>query len=288
MHEKEVKGILSPHGGMNLCRGCVHGCIYCDSRSLCYHIEHEFEDVELKSNAPALLEAALSKRRRKCMIGTGAMSDPYQPLQPVLDLTREALKCIYRHGFGLSIQTKSTLILRDAELLSAIHRRAKCVVQMTLTTYSEKLCRILEPHVSTTYERVRALKVFQEQGVPTVVWLSPVLPFINDTQENLMGILEYCRQAGVKGILCFGFGLTLREGNREYFYRQLDRFFPGLKERYIREYGLSYEVNSPRGQELMETLKEFCETHGILWKLEEVFAFLNQLEEAPPEQMTLF
>jgi DNA repair photolyase len=229
MHFRQAKGILSAQNGMNIYRGCTHGCIYCDSRSKCYQILHDFEDVEVKSNAPELLEAALRGKRAKCMIGTGSMCDPYMHCEEQLRLTRRGLEVIDRYGFGLAIQTKSNRILRDLDLLKKINGNSKCVVQMTLTTHDESLCRILEPNVCTTLERVEALKILRDNNIPTVVWLSPLLPFINDTEENLRGILNHCIDAKVYGILCFGIGVTLREGDREYFYAQLDRHCPGLR-----------------------------------------------------------
>ena len=279
MHFVKTKGILSSDNGMNLCRGCVHGCIYCDSRSLCYQMNHVFEDIEIKENALELLEKALRSKRKRCMIGTGAMTDPYMPFPETLGMTRRALELIYEYGFGVAIQTKSARILRDLELLTKINRRANAVVQMTLTTHDDALCRILEPNVSVTSERVAALKAFRDAGVPTVVWLSPILPFINDTRENIEGILESCTEAGVKGILCFNMGLTLRDGNREYFYAQLDKHFPGLKEHYIRTYANRYEVNSPRNEELMGLFHAACEKAGILHDIHAVFRYLHAFEE---------
>ena len=240
MHYTTVKGILSAKNGMNLYRGCQHGCIYCDSRSACYHMEHDFEDVEVKENAIPLLEDALRRKRKPCMIGMGAMTDPYIPLEERLCHTRQALELALRYGFGATLITKSTRILRDIDLLKRINERTKCVIQMTMTTYDEALCRKIEPNVSTTRERFAALKTLREAGIPTVVWLCPILPFLNDTAENVNGILDYCIEAGVTGVICFGMGLTLREGSREYFYKQLDRQFPGLKEQYIRRYGSAY------------------------------------------------
>lgn len=204
MHFVQARGILSAHNGMNIYRGCTHGCIYCDSRSSCYGFNHDFEDIEVKQNAPALLEQALRSKRRKCMIGTGAMCDPYMHCEETLGMTRKCLEIIDRYGFGVTVQTKSDRILRDLDLLRSIHKKAKCVVQMTLTTYDENLCRILEPNVCTTKERVKVLQVMKEHGIPTIVWLSPILPFLNDTRENIEGILESCVQAGVYGIICFG------------------------------------------------------------------------------------
>ena len=234
MHFVTAKGILSAKNGMNLYRGCSHGCIYCDSRSACYHMDHAFEDIEVKQNAIDLLESALKRKRSKCMLGTGAMTDPYLPLERQLGYTRRALQLALQYGFGFTLQTKSSLVLRDLDLLKAIHERTKCVVQVTLTTCGEALCRKLEPNVSTTEERVEVLKRLHEAGIPTVVWFSPVLPFLNDTEENVRGIVACCKEAGVCGILCFGMGLTLREGNREYFYFQVDRLFPGLEDKHQR------------------------------------------------------
>lgn len=289
MHFVDAKGILSEKNGMNLYRGCTHGCIYCDSRSKCYQMNHVFEDIEVKKNAPELLERALRAKRKKCMIGTGAMCDPYMHCEEKLGLTRQCLEIIDRYGFGLAIQTKSCRILRDLELFKRIHQKAKCVVQMTLTTYDEELCRVLEPRVSTTKERFEALKVFRDNGIPTVVWLSPLLPFINDTEENLRGILDYCTRAEVYGIICFGIGMTLREGSREYFYQELDRHFPGMRERYHQKYGYAYEIPSDHNRELMKLFYEQCREYGIVSDIGQVFAYLSQFPENKGyEQLTLF
>ncbi len=279
MHYVTAKAILSSGNGMNLYRGCQHGCIYCDARSKCYGMDHAFEDIAVKENAIALLEQALKRKRRPCMIGTGAMSDPYIPLEQELGLTRKALELIEKYGFGVAIQTKSASVLRDLDVLTAIHEKTKAVVQMTLTTHDDSLCRILEPNVSVTSRRVAALEAFREAGIPTVVWLDPMLPFVNDTRENLQGLLDSCIQTGVTGILCFNIGLTLREGNREYFYAQLDRHFPGLKARYIRTYGSSYEVNSPRNRELMALFHDTCEKAGLMHDIREIFSWMHTFEE---------
>lgn len=272
---------------MNLYRGCTHGCIYCDSRSSCYQMSHDFEDIAVKGNAPMLLEEALRKKRRLCMIGTGSMCDPYLHLEEQLRLTQRCLEIIEKYGFGLSILTKSDRILRDVDLLCRIQENAKCVVQMTLTTYDEKLCRILEPHVCTTRQRYHALKVMQSRHIPTVVWLSPILPFLNDTEQSLRGILEYCFDAGVKGILCFGMGVTLREGDREYFYAQLDKYFPGMKQQYIRSFGNAYECSSPNQRNLMSIFHEECRRHGVLHEPEQIFHYLREFPEKT-QQLSLF
>lgn len=289
MHYAKVKGILSAKNGMNLYRGCSHGCIYCDSRSRCYQMTHDFEDIEIKENAIELLEASLRSKRKKCMIGTGAMTDPYIPLEMNLKHVRKSLELIYEYGFGFTVITKSNRILRDIDLLKKINDRTKCVVQMTLTTYEEDLCRKIEPNVSTTKERFKVLMELYKAGIPTVVWLSPILPFINDTKENISGILDYCIEAKVYGIICFGMGLTLREGNREYFYKQLDYLFPHLKEKYIQTYGNQYVIDSPNSKELMKLFHKTCGENGIVHNNEQIFQYLNTFEEkGQGVQLSLF
>lgn len=279
MHEVNVKGILSAKNGMNIYRGCLHVCIYCDSRSLCYQMNHKFEDIEVKANAVGLLENTLRRKRNKCMIGTGAMSDPYMPIEEKLGNMRKCLEVIERYGFGVTMITKSTKVLRDLDLLKKINEKSKCVVQMTLTTYDEDLCRIVEPNVETTYERFRALEILHDNGIPTVVWLCPILPFINDTEENIREILDYCVRAKVKGIINFDMGVTLRDGNREYFYKKLDEHFPGLKEKYIRMYGNSYQLSSPNSRQLNMIYKSECIKNGIMCDVNECFEYLNKYED---------
>ena len=288
LHFVTAKGLLSAQNGMNLYRGCRHGCIYCDSRSACYRMEHPFEDIEVKQNALTLLEDALRRKRRPCMIATGSMSDPYTPPEEELRYTRRALELILQYGFGMTLLTKSSLVLRDLDLLQRINSQTKCVVQMTLTTWEESLCRILEPNVSTTTERFAALMKLKEAGIPTVVWLCPILPFLNDTAENINRLLDCCEQAGVRGIVQFGMGVTLRQGNREYFYRQLDRHFPGLKERYIRTYGNAYVLESPNSRDLLELLHRRCRDAGILHDNPSVFRYLQEMEIKQPQQMSLY
>ena len=289
MHFKEVKSILMARNGMNIYRGCSHGCIYCDSRSHCYQFKHPFEDIEVKSNAPELLESALLRKRNKCMIGTGSMCDPYMHIEREVRYTRRCLEIIERHGFGVAVLTKSAAVLDDLELLKRINERSKCVVQMTLTTYDEELCRIIEPDVSTTKERFEALKVLRDNGIPTVVWLTPFLPFINDTEENLRGLLDYCAQANVYGIINFGISLTLRDGNREYFYEKLDRHFPGLKQKYQKKYGRDYVLMSDKNHELVSVLNTVCLSKGILCDNNAVFSFMNTYEDKQQfEQISFF
>ena len=290
MHFVDAKGILSSndgHWGMNIYRGCSHGCIYCDSRSRCYQFTHPFEDIEVKQNAPELLEAALRSKRKKCMIATGSMSDPYMHCEEKLRLTRKCLEIILRYGFGATLLTKSDRVLLDMDLLEEIHRKTKCVVQMTLTTYDDDLCRIVEPNVCTTRRRIEVLEEMRHRGIPTVVWLTPILPFINDTEDNIKAILAECIRVGVKGIICFDMGLTLREGDREYYYAALDKSFPGMKKRYIQRYANAYALPSPRAKELMDLFWNTCRQHGLLCTPEDCFAYLNDFPE-PFEQTSLF
>lgn len=289
MHYTQVKGILSSKNVMNLYRGCTHGCIYCDSRSSCYQMDHDFEDIAIKENAIELLEDTLKRKRKKCMINTGSMTDPYMPLELKIENTRKSLALIHKYGFGVSMITKSNRILRDIDLLQKINEKTKCVVQMTLTTVDEDLCRKIEPNVSTTKERFEVLLQMRDAGIPTVVWLSPILPFINDTAENISGILDLCIEAKVYGILCFGMGLTLREGNREYFYKQLDLQFPRMKEKYMRTYGNQYYIASPNNRSLMKMFQQKCQKNGIVHDVNSIFEYLNTFEEKQKyEQLSLF
>lgn len=289
MHFVESKNILSAKNGMNLYRGCTHGCIYCDSRSKCYQMNHQFEDIEVKSNAIELLENTLKRKRKKCMIGTGSMTDPYLPIESKICNVRKALEIIDYYGFGFTVITKSDLILRDLDLLKKINEKTKCVVQMTLTTYDEDLCRKLEPNVCTTKRRAEVLNVLQDNGIPTVVWLSPILPFINDTLENIEGIINYCVEAKVYGIICFGMGLTLRDGNREYFYKKLDELFPNLSNKYKKLYSNNYIVNSTKNLELMSYFYKRCHDNGIVCDNDKIFEYLNTFEEKPVfEQISFF
>lgn len=287
MHFVKPKGILSQQHGINVYRGCLHGCIYCDSRSKCYQINHTFEDIEVKINAPELLEMALRNKRNKFRIMTGSMSDPYIPIEKELCITRRCLEVIEKYGFGVAVLTKSDLVLRDLDILLKIHEKAHTYVMMTLTTADDDLCAIVEPHVSRTSKRVEALKIFHQYGIPTIVWLGPILPFINDTRENIYALVQMCREAGVKAILCFGMGLTLREGDREYYYEQLDRFFPGLKERYLKTYGNAYHVPSPHHKALMDVFVSECQKSHIEYRPKEVFKMMSELPQKY-EQLSLF
>lgn len=290
MHYVKAKHLLSNRNGMNIYRGCSHGCIYCDSRSKCYNMNHAFEDIEVKINAAELLELELRRKRNKAMIATGSMSDPYLHLEKELKLTRRCLEIINKYDFGATVLTKSDLILRDLDLIKEINNKSKFVVQMTITTYDDNLCKIIEPNVCPTSRRLEVLKIMKDNKIPTIVWLTPILPFVNDDEDNIMNILMSLKEVDVKGIVSFnGFGLTLREGNREYFYQNLDRYFPGIKNRYIKQYGNNYELPVKDNNRLNRMLIDFCIANNIEYKVDKVFNYLSEYSfKNTLEEISLF
>ena len=275
MHYVKAKGIFTSDYGINIYRGCTHGCIYCDSRSDVYQFNHKFEDIEVKENAVELLKKELIKRK-PFMVVTGAMTDPYVPIEKRLQNVRKCLEVINRYGYGFACLTKSDLILRDLDLLKKINEKAKVVVQITLTTADDDLCRIIEPNVCPTSKRVEVLKKLNENNIPAVVWLSPILPYINDTEDNINSILDYCVDTNVRGVLNLDMGLSLRKGNREYFYKKLDENFPGLKEKYVEEFQDRNFIYSINNRKLKGIIKDRCQKHGMLYKQEDIFDYMHE------------
>ncbi len=275
MHYVKAKGIFTSDYGINLYRGCTHGCIYCDSRSEIYQINHKFEDIEVKENAVELLKKELI-RRKPFMVVTGAMTDPYVPIEKRLQHVRKCLELIYRYGYGFSCLTKSDLILRDLDLLKKINEKTKVVVQITLTTADDDLCRKIEPNVCPTSKRVEVLNKLNEYDIPAVVWLSPILPYINDSENNINSILDYCIDTNVKGVLNLDMGFSLREGNRDYFYKKLDENFPGLKDKYVEEFGNSEFIYSKNNRKLKRIIKDSCQKHGMLYKQDDIFDYVYE------------
>lgn len=268
---------------MNLYRGCSHGCIYCDSRSLCYHLDR-FDTIRPKANALHLLEKELAAKRKPGVITMGAMSDPYNPLEERLRLTRGALELMLRHGFGAAFTTKSALCARDAELLSRISQHAPVSARITITCADDDLCQRIEPNVSPSSERFAALRTLADHGVHAGVWLNPVLPFITDTEENILGVVRKAAQAGAKFVVCF-FGMTLRSGNREYYFNALEEGFPGVRAKYLTTFGNAYECISPNAHRLYELFTAECERLGLAWR----FADINQgMMHRQPKQISLF
>lgn len=261
-------GWFGNHYNMNIYKGCSHGCIYCDSRSACYGVE-DFDEVRYKENALALIDKELKGKRKKGIIGTGSMSDPYNPLEKELKLTRGALELIRRYGFGVSIATKSDLILRDADVLLGIAKEAPVLIKMTVTTCDDTLAKIIEPHVSSPSKRFEALKTLSDLGLYTGILMMPILPFIEDTEVNVLGIVEQAQASGVKFIYP-GLGVTLRQNQRDWYFGMLDEHFPGIKKRYISTFGTAYSCGSPDADRLTSLIKARCKTYGILTSMKAI------------------
>lgn len=255
---------------MNLYRGCCHGCIYCDSRSACYGVE-DFDTVRAKADCLTLLENELRRKRRRGVVGTGAMSDPYNPCERQYRLTRGALLLLHRYGFGVSIATKSDLILRDTDVLTAIARHSPAIARVTVTAGDDALARLVEPGVCPSSARFAAVRRLTEAGVFAGLLLMPVLPFIEDGEDNILRIVEQAHAAGARFIDA-AFGVTLRQNQREYFYARLDERFPGLRQRYVRAFGNAYECPSPQAHRLWQLFSAACERYGILYRMEDIVA----------------
>lgn len=253
---------------MNIYKGCCHGCIYCDSRSECYRIEN-FDIVRAKKDALALINKELRSKKRSGVIGTGAMSDPYNPFEREYKLTRGALELINTHGFGVSIITKSNLIVRDIDILKKIKEHSPVLAKITITTYDDTLCKRIEPSVAVSSERFSAIKELSSNGIFAGVLLMPVLPFLEDNEENIGSIVRMAYENGAKFIYP-AFGVTLRQNQRDWFFKKLDENFPGVKQKYINQFGNSYECHSPKVKELWHLFKRECERYGILYKMQDI------------------
>jgi DNA repair photolyase len=253
---------------MNIYKGCCHGCIYCDSRSECYHVEN-FDEVRAKENALTLIERELKSKRKTGVIGTGAMSDPYNPFEKELKLTRGALELINRYRFGISIDTKSDLISRDIDILKTISHHSPVLIKMTITTADDFLCKKIEPNVAISSERFATIKKLSDKGVFAGILLMPVLPFLEDNEENISSIIKLAHENGAKFIYP-AFGVTLRQNQREWYYRKLDEHFPSIKRKYIQQYGNAYQCHSPKAKELWRLFQGECDRLGILYKMDEI------------------
>jgi len=253
---------------MNIYRGCSHGCIYCDSRSECYR-NFDFDTVKVKEDALRIIRDELRKKAKSGVIGTGAMSDPYNPLEQELQLTRHSLELINAFGFGVAIDTKSPLVTRDIDILQDIKQHSPVIVKLTVTTDDGGLCKKLEPNVATSSERFAAIKTLSDNGIYAGVLMMPILPFINDTDENISAIVTNAKAAGAKFILP-SFGMTLRQGNREYYYEQLDKLFPGLSSKYAAHYGNKYVCTSPHARRLWTIFQTKCDELGLLYRMRDI------------------
>ncbi|MDV4152291.1 radical SAM protein [Clostridium sp. AL.422] len=253
---------------MNIYKGCCHGCIYCDSRSECYGIEN-FDIVKVKENSSDIIRRELKSKRKKGVVGTGAMSDPYNPFEKKLSLTRNALESIDITGFGVSIATKSDLITRDIDILKRIKKHSPVLCKITITTADDDLCKIIEPNVVVTSKRFEAIKKLSQEGIYTGILLMPILPFINDNEENIINIVRSAKENGAKFIFP-AFGVTLRSNQRDYFFNMLDKSFPRLKERYIKSFGNNYMCNSPNARRLYNIFAHECNRLGLHYKMNDI------------------
>ena len=263
-HVKQPDTYFGLKYNMNLYRGCQHQCIYCDSRSTCYQIEN-FADIHIKANAIELLEDVLPRKRVRGTIGTGAMNDPYMPIEREINLTGRALQVIARNQFPVHIITKGNLVLRDLETLQAINK-VYAAVSFTITTADDDLAKKLEPGAPPSSERFEAMRQLNQAGILTGVTMQPILPFIEDTPENISRLVELAHQNGASYILPW-FGMSLREGSRDYYYDKLDQLFPGVKERYVQRYGEQYICNTPNWGELDEIFQKAVHKYGIATKM---------------------
>lgn len=269
---------------MNIYKGCCHGCIYCDSRSDCYGIE-DFDRVRIKENSINLIEKDLKSKRKKGVVSTGAMSDPYNPFEEKFLLTRKALELIDKYNYGIAIATKSDLIIRDIDVLKRIKKHSPVLCKITITTADDELSKKIEPNVSLSSERFKAIKELSDTGIYTGILLMPILPFINDTEENIISIVRKAKESGAKFIYP-AFGVTLRANQRMHFFDKLDEEFPKIKERYIREFQNNYICSSPKGRELYKIFTEECRKLGIIYKMKDIIEDYKKLYKN--EQISLF
>lgn len=269
---------------MNIYKGCCHGCIYCDSRSDCYGIE-DFDRVRIKENSINLIEKDLKSKRKKGIVSTGAMSDPYNPFEEKFLLTRKALELIDKYNYGAAIATKSDLIIRDIDVLKRIKEHSPVLCKITITTADDELSKKIEPNVCLSSERFKAIKELSDEGIYTGILLMPILPFINDTEENIISIIRKAKENGAKFIYP-AFGVTLRSNQRMYFFDKLDKEFPKIKERYIREFQNNYMCSSPKARELYKIFSEECRRLGIVYKMKDIIEDYKKLYKN--EQISLF
>lgn len=269
---------------MNIYKGCCHGCIYCDSRSDCYRIT-DFDKVRAKENALQLIRDELRRKQKTGVIGTGAMSDPYNPFEKELKLTRHALEIQEAYGFGTAIATKSSLITRDRDILKTMKEQAPVICKITITNYRDDIAAKIEPGVNLSSKRFETIRKLADEGIFTGVLFMPLLPYISDTKENIREIIVRAKDNGAKFIYPL-FGVTLRNTQREYYYTKLEQHFPGLKDRYIKRYGDRYLCSSPRQKELYEYFMAECEKHNLLYHMNQITDSYKSGYEF--EQLSLF
>ena len=267
---------------MNLYKGCSHKCIYCDSRSNCYQVD-DFDRVRAKKNEIEILNQELKSKRKKGVIGIGAMSDTYNSFEKQYELTRKALKLISYYRFGVSIETKSNLITRDIDLFKEINNKADVILKFTITSADDNLSRKVEPNVCVSSERFKAMKELSSQGLFVGTLLTPIIPFITDSEENIRNVIKQSYENGAKFVFTMG-GVTLRENQRDYFFEQLDKTFPKQKEKYIKTFGNNFFFY-PLNKNLKKIFNEECEKYGLLYKMSDIVkAYKKEIKE--DEQMS--
>jgi DNA repair photolyase len=256
---------------MNIYKGCCHGCIYCDSRSNCYQII-DFDRVRVKDNSIDIVKKELKSKKKKGVVGTGAMSDPYNPFEKKLMLTRELLKLVDEYRFGISITTKSDLVVRDIDVLKKIQVHSPTIVKITITTYEDYLCNKIEKNVCSTSNRFKALKELADNDIYAGVLLMPILPFINDNEDNIKNIIKKAHECGARFVFSYNLGVTLRQNQREYYFKELKKIFPNemLDKKYIETYGYTYENESKKSEHLWKIFKEECEKYNLLYDMQDI------------------
>ncbi len=270
---------------MNLYRGCCHGCIYCDSRSDCYHVD-DFDRVRLKRDVLRILERELASKRKKGVVGVGAMSDTYNPFEENLQVTRQALHLIERFGFGVALDTKSSLVIRDIDVLKRIAQKSGANIKMTITAADDMLSKTIEPNVCVSSERFRAIRALSEAGIFTGVLMTPLLPYITDTEENVLKIIRLACENGARFVFSM-FGVTLRQNQRDYYYQKLDEHFPGIAHKYRNVYRSNYYCASPKAKQLRALFQSECKKYGLLYQMGDIVAAYKK-KKPLMEQITLF
>lgn len=269
---------------MNIYRGCTHGCIYCDSRSDCYQ-NKEFDTIKAKADALKIIRSDLRRKVTKGVISTGAMSDPYNIYEEKEKLTQNALTLIDAYGFGVAIATKSPLISRDIDILKQIKSHSPVIAKLTITAYDDELSRKIEPNVAASSQRFRAIRELGDAGIFAGILMMPILPYVNDNIENITNIVKCAADSGARFIYP-AFGLTMRDGQREYFLSRLDALYPGLAKKYMSRYGTRYSCSSPHARKLYEEFQKLCSQYNILFNMSTIITHYKYGYN--PEQLSLF
>lgn len=270
LHRNKSTAWFGTDHTFNIYRGCCHGCVYCDSRSACYGVE-DFDTVRAKADALHILRDDLQRKVKPGVVCTGSMSDPYNPFEAELNLTGRALQLLDAYQFGVAVATKSDLIVRDIPALGQIGAHSPVICKITVTTTDDALAARLEPRAPSPTRRLAAVRALSRAGIFTGVLLMPVLPFLEDSVENVLAVADAAAAAGAKFVYP-AFGMTMRENQRQYYLEALERLFPGedLSRRYLHRYGERYECPSPRAKALWEAFSARCRALGLLCEMKHI------------------